>query len=214
MNQHAAIATVEEYCTFDDDRVYLFMAVARQKENPQLTSSTEVTFREVVKDHQDIRRKFDQLYAWAQHYRSKSGDSLTFRLYLSVNARNTVDGFFNFQEQTNGWVRAWLKGDETAPRKFKRVSSYWKSELQKPTASDDSRFLFDVDDATEEEMQRLLDALEKATAVVLVRESPNGYHIVTEPFNYTTLEVDVEYELKTDGMLFVTFLTNHSESEA
>ncbi|MFC6731066.1 hypothetical protein ACFQH3_16450 [Haladaptatus sp. GCM10025707] len=115
MNDQTAVNTVEEYCMFGEERVYLFMAIARQKENPHLTSSTEVTFREVVTDTQDIRRKFDQLQSWAQHYRTESGDPLAFRLYLSVNARNTVDGFFNFQEQTNGWIRAWLKGDETAP---------------------------------------------------------------------------------------------------
>ncbi|MFC6796374.1 MULTISPECIES: hypothetical protein [unclassified Haladaptatus] len=213
MNDQTAVNTVEEYCMFGEERVYLFMAIARQKENPHLTSSTEVTFREVVTDTQDIRRKFDQLQSWAQHYRTESGDPLAFRLYLSVNARNTVDGFFNFQEQTNGWIRAWLKGDETAPRKFKRLSSYWKSELQKPTASDDSRFLFDLDDTSEEDAQRLLASLEKQTSVVTVRESPNGYHIVTEPFNYTTLDIDVEYDLKTDGMLFVGFLSDSSESD-
>lgn len=38
-------------------------------------------------------------------------------------------------------------------------------------------------------------------------ETPNGYHIVTEPFNYNDLETDVEYELKTDGMLFVEYLS-------
>lgn len=37
--------------------------------------------------------------------------------------------------------------------------------------------------------------------------------MVTEAFNYNELATAVEYELKTDGLLFVTYLDEHDEGE-
>lgn len=53
------------------------MAIARKKENPQITSGTEVVFREVIKNEQDLRRKHDKLRSSAEEYRADSGDRLT-----------------------------------------------------------------------------------------------------------------------------------------
>lgn len=107
----------------------------------------------------------------------------------------------------NGWVKDRLNGDDAALQKFKRVDSYWKSELQKPAARDETFFVFDLDEVSEDEFGQLHSTLLDYTAIETWREPPNGYHIVTEPFNYNDLETDVEYELKTDGMLFVEYLS-------
>lgn len=200
------VADLEAYCEFDEDRVYLLMAIARTKENPGLTSGSEVTFREVVEDRADVERTYDRLRRTTTGYETDAGEELTFRLYVSANARNAVDGYFLFRERMDGWVRDRLKGDDAAPRKFKRLDGYWKSDLQTPAARDETRFLFDVDDDDPAERDRLLDALADRTTVVTRRATPNGYHVVTEPFDHTDLDADAEYELKTDGMLFVTML--------
>lgn len=203
-----AVADLEAYCAFDEDRVYLFLAIARSKENPHVDGGSEVTFREVVRDEADVRRKCDRLRTLTRGYRTESGESLTFRLYVTANARNAVDAFFDFRERTDDWVRDRFKGDEVAPRKFKRVDGYWKSELQKPAARDETRFVFDLDDASAADRERIVSALSERTTVATWRETPNGYHVVAEPFNYNDLHVDVDYELKTDALLYVTYLTD------
>jgi hypothetical protein len=182
------------------------MAIARKKENPQITSGTEVVFREVVKDERDLRRKYDKRQSTAQQYRADSGDPLTFRLYITANARNTVDTYFNFRQRMNGWVKDRIQEDEAAPRKFKRLDNYWKSELQRDKARDETRFLFDIDHPAEAERDQLVHDLTEHTDVILTQETPNGWHVLTEPFNYNDLDTDIDYELKTDGMLFVTYL--------
>lgn len=214
MRTDDAVTNLEEYCRFGEDRVYLFMAIARTKENPQLTSGSEVVFREVIKNEQDIRRKYDKLHCTAQEYRADSGEPLTFRLYITANPRNTLDAYFNFRQRMNGWVQDRLNGDDAVMRKFKRLDSYWKSELQKPEARDETLFVFDLDDATEDDLYQLNSALKAYTEVVTWQETPNGYHIVTEPFNYNELETDVEYELKTDGLLFVEYLSVVEERDS
>lgn len=93
MDANHIIDTIEDYCEFGEHRVYLLMAIAHTRENLHLTSNSEVVFREVLKDEQDIARKVQKLACVAENYRDDDGDPLTFRLYLSVNARNTLKAF-------------------------------------------------------------------------------------------------------------------------
>lgn len=199
------IESLEQYCIFDEDRVYVLMAIARKKENPSVTSSSEPVFREVIKDEDDIRRKVEKLESTIKNYRDDSGQQLNFRLYVNANARNTVKAYFNFRERMNGWVKDRMYGQESTARKFKQVDSHWKSELQKPESRDETRFVFDLDDVTEAEETRFVEQVRDFVDDVREVETPNGYHVVTRPFNYNDLETEVEYELKTDGMIFLRY---------
>lgn len=210
---NGSVAFLEDYCTFGEDRVYVVMAVARAKDNPEIVSSSEVAFREVVKDRGDVRRKVERVAAVARSHRSEPAGSLTFRLYVTVNARNALKAYFNFRERTDGWVRDRIYGHEEAVRKFERVDSSWRSELQRPESRDETRFLFDLDEVTDAERDTFLDDLAELTDVDSRRETPNGVHIVTGPFNYNELETDVAYELKTDGMLFLDLVTDGGADE-
>ena len=197
-----AVAALQRYCEFGEDRVYLLVALARRKENPR-PSGGSVALREVVEDGEDLRRASDRLRGAAGAYRTDAGDPLAFRLYVTANARNALDAYFEFRRRTDGWVRDRLAGDAAAPRKFRRLGEYWMSELQKPAVRDDTRLLFDLDDAGEDDLRRFLSRLEPLTSVLTWRPTPNGYHVVTERFDHTGLEAAVDYELKTDGLLFV-----------
>lgn len=213
------IETIEDYCEFDEHRVYLLMAIARTRENPQLTSNSEVVFLEVLKDEDDIDRKLRKLSCVTENYRDDDGDPLTFRLYLSVNARNTLKSYFNFLDKMNGWSKDMVYGDEAVDRKLKRVDQYWKSELQRDKAKDDSRFLIDVD-TREIDTGDLKQRLSTYTDVLQLRETPNGYHVITEPFNYTEMDYLQEHddiEVETDRMLFLEYLSsvdNDQKTEA
>lgn len=49
---------IEDYCEFDEDCAYLFMEIARTTENTSLSGGSDVIFREVITDTEDIRRKY------------------------------------------------------------------------------------------------------------------------------------------------------------
>lgn len=207
------IAFLEDYCTFNEDRVYVLMAIARKKENPEITSSSEPVFREVIKNGEDIRRKVEKLESIVSNYRSDSGNLLTFRLYITANARNTLKTYFNFRQRMNGWIKDRMYEQKDTPRKFKRIDSHWKSELHKPESRDETRFIFDLENVSSEELETFLnDLTEHVDAEYRVR-TPNGFHIVTEPFNYNQFETGIEYELKTDGMVFLKFIDKAGTNE-
>ncbi|EMA47974.1 hypothetical protein [Halococcus saccharolyticus] len=185
------------------------MAIARRKENKHLSSSGEIVFREVVKDGRDIRRKYDKLRALARGYRTDSGEGANFRLYVTVNARDMRSGYWNFRERMNGWSRDMVAGDDAVARKLKRVGGHWMSDLQKSENADDPcLFLFDVDDTRRFALNSITSGLTDHTELRRVQETPNGYHLITEPFNHTEFESGIEHELKTDGMLFVEYLND------
>lgn len=193
------VSDFREYCRFGEDRVYLLLAIARSKENDG-SEADAPAIRKVVRDPDSLERKAAEL----DHAVRRS--DATYRLYLTANARNTLDAFFQFRRDTEDWIEMRLRGDEDVRRKFDRVGSEWKSVLQSDRCRDETRFVFDCDDATAAQAEALADRLADRTTVLLERETPNGYHLVTEPFDYTDIETDVEFELKTDGLVFVSYL--------
>lgn len=191
---------LEDYCKFGEDRVYILMAIARSKEHEEHSSNTEPVIREVVKEKSELEPKIDQLDHAVSRFDSK------FRLYISANARNTMDALFHLRGDMDDWLKMRLEGNEGIKKKFKNIDSEFKSVLQKPSCKDETNFIFDLDEVSETDANQFEEILEEFTDVRMVRETPNGFHIVTEPFNYNELETDIEYELKTDGMIYLTYI--------
>ncbi|MFC3957481.1 hypothetical protein [Halovivax cerinus] len=192
------VETITDWCEFGDYRAYILMAIARATHNDDLTGADEVVHRRVLRDADDVRRQYDDLRALLTRH------DLVFRIYLTVNARNTLDAYFEFRDEMNGWIRDLVAGDDHAAPKLGEIDSRWKSALHSPTVRDDQYFQFDVDDVTEAEIQTFTAALETQTTVASTRATPNGYHVLTEPFNYTEWEPPVAYDdLDTDGQVFV-----------
>ena len=187
-----------DWCEFGEHRVFMLMALARKGEN-DLTNNNEVVFQEIIKDEDDINRKLKKLRTLAEGY----GD-YTFRLYMQVNARNTLSTYFAFRNRMNSWIEDKINGDIHSDRKMKKIDNYWVSELMKSENADDQYFIFDLDDVNREESDLLQqDILDMDVRIHHSVETRSGYHIITDPFNYTELESEIEYELLTDGMVYL-----------
>lgn len=198
-----SIDELKDYSEFGENRVYLLMAIARKKENPDITSNGEIVFREVVKTEEDIERKVDKLQNACKRY---SGAE-KFRLYYSVNARNTLDTYFNYRGRMNSWIEKKVNGQVDVDRKLKRLDSHWKSELQKPHSRDETFFLYDLDTKDETCRRKLVENLEKHTEIKLDVPTPNGHHFVVEPFNHNKMpEFDFEVERLNDRMFFLGYV--------
>lgn len=201
INEENPVEFMKEYCEFGEDRVYILMGLARKRYNPELTHNTEIVLRRIVKDKKDIQRKYDEIMGMIER------KGYNFYLYMSVNARNTYKGFFHLQNRMNEWVRHLLNGDENQKRKFKKVDNYWMSELQKPRCKDETNFLYDVD-KKDIDVGVLIDHLKARTEVKTMRPTRNGYHIITDTFDYTedTLTKRECLEIKKDDMIYLNFI--------
>lgn len=197
---------LREWCQFGEHRAYLLMAIARRKFNEELTHNSEIVYRFVLRNDGHIEQKWRDLRALIDAHDHH------FRVYVTVNARNTLDTYFHFREEMNQWVQDYINGDEHASKKFGKLDSYWKSVLHRPACRDDQYFHFDVDDVSSSEIEHFIIDLGDQTPILSIRDTPNGHHIITKPFNYTGWEPPVEYDdLDTDGQLFVAEIDNRQE---
>jgi len=191
-----AVNRILHWCTFGDYRAYILMAIARRTFNPDLTNSSEIVHRRVLTCEDDVEDMVDNLSALMERHDHQ------FRLYLTVNARHTRDAYFTFRDTMNGWVRDLCNGDTHAIPKFGAIGSRWKSALHSPDVKDDQYFQFDLDDVGDDEIPEFVESV--PTDVVNAVPTPNGYHFITKPFNYTDWEPPVAYDdLDTDGQLFI-----------
>lgn len=197
---------VDRWCTFRENEAYIVMAIARRKFNPDISNSNEIVHRRVITCEDDIDDQIDDLLALTSRH------NLNFRIYLTVNPRDTVSAYHAFVQDLVSWSEAMHNGDDGVLTRMGRINSEWKSTLHSPDHKADSLFQFDVDDVTEKEAWDFHKDVGEETTVVGFVKTPNGYHIMTKPFNYTDWEPTVAYdELDTDGMLHIAEINNNVE---
>jgi hypothetical protein len=81
----------------------------------------------------------------------------------------------------------------------------WLTQLQQSGSKADNRFIIDVDNPAIAE--DVCEELRERATIHTTRETPNGQHVVTEPFDCTSLPFkEDDLDVKTDWLLFVSFL--------
>ena len=190
-----AIEFLKSYCQFDIGP-YVLMAVARKTHNDGLTNGTEPVYREVIHNADDAAGKYEDIRARCERR------PYEWRVYVTANARDPQAAYFNFRDRMNGWSQRLVDGDDGVDGKLANVAGEWVSELHRPQSAATSYFTFDLDNVTENGVEAFTDALPREH--VTVRESPNGYHVVTEPFEYPDWDAPIAYDdLDTDGQVHV-----------
>lgn len=198
---------LEEFCSFTPNRLYMLFAVARPKENSTLDDTQVI--REIVTHEGKLRPKIRQLKALSSVYRATDDGPLTFRLYVTMNARNVIDAFGSFQKTLIDMQHDIAAGDDRTREFAKRLDEEWKTVLHGERSKDDNYFLVDIDSEDDERVEQTVASLRQETQVVTTIETPNGYHVVVEPFEYTKwdgLGWSDESEVNTDDLLFLSML--------
>lgn len=192
---------LEEFCKFGNERSYLLLAIPRTKEHQDLKGSKQIVLRRTLESREEIGQTVDRIVGEASNFNED------YRLYVTVNARDTTKAFFELRKEMDEWLEMRLNGNKDVIPKFGRLDKEFLSVLQRDTCRDDTYFLFDLDGITSREKDRFVEEVKSISdSVVLEQKTPNGFHIVSEPFNYNKLDLGTEYDLKTDGLLFLSFI--------
>lgn len=200
---------LRSFCEFGENRVYVLSAIARPKENEQISHNSIPTLREIVTREEKLKSKYSRLKALSQEYIADEGGNLTFRLYISTNARDVDKSFFLYQKRLVDLNKKKMSGHEPSADHIKRLDKEWISTLQTEGNKVDNYFIIDVDQDSEEAYRKALDLLSPVTEIITANKTPNGYHIITEPFNYPDwegLSSEIDIEVKTDSMMFIQML--------
>jgi len=202
------IAFLSDFCDFGANRAYIISAMARPKENDSISHGSIPMFREIITHEEKIPQKFSRLKAMAEHYTPAEGGELDFRLYITANARDIEKCFYLFQKQLIDMQHNIATGHEETREKIKRLDKEWESTLQTDGNKDDNYFIIDIDKDTDEQYEETQSILQDATTIHTALKTPNGFHIITDPFNYPETDGinEGEIELKTDGLMFLRML--------
>lgn len=201
-----ALAFAQEYCDFSDERVYVFELAARRKENEDIDASKLPNFSRVIDTSDELVSVFNEFCALLDAYELQTGEQPQFRMYLTVNARSSQKAFYNLQDDLLRMNERLMNGHNGTQSRIQRLDTVWRSTVHSSEQKIDGRFLFDIDVDTMETAARFRDALAEETTIIEQIETPNGYHIITEKFNYTTftpLEESDDIELKRDEELYL-----------
>ncbi len=199
------LSFLKQYCKFGPNRLYILLAMARPKENEQITHNNMPIFREIISHEEKIEQKYKKLKTISNNY-IKNNQKLKFRYYISANARDIDKSFYLFQKKLLKMQRDIHNGHTETQHKIKRLDKEWISMLQKSGNKDDNYFIIDIDKLNISILKTIYDELKEETNIIECIRTPNGFHLITEPFNPNQDILDEDYiEIKKDDLFFLSW---------
>jgi hypothetical protein len=205
---------LNEHCEFNSPYdCYVLLAVSRKKDTPEITNSQEIVFREVIKNKEDIIRKYNKIKSQIINYMDENNKKFPFYLYVSLNARDSLKATFILKNNINHWLQETIRGVDNS-KMFKKVHGYFYSALMKPESrtSQQKYFMLDIDTKDVYKIEKIDRIFEiENIDVKLIQETKNGFHIKTKPFDRRVFEdllKDIDFEIKTDANLFLEYVKN------
>ena len=195
------IELLQQHCTFSNPyEVYVLFGISRKKYN-DCTGGQEKLFREIIKHPDDIVKKYTRLKNSILAYRDEKNERRTFYMYVSVNPRDTRKAFLQLQREFVT-INQELMNQVDVTNQLNSIDKRYMSCLMQPESrSGRGKFLIDID-YKDYRKDNIALCLATKTKILLLQETKNGFHILTEPFNREELSCN-DYEIKTDSLLFV-----------
>lgn len=197
---------IHDYCDFSNPNlVWMMKGISRNKDNKSgVTSGVRFFARRVIAKPEDIDICYDDI-------KILTNDPDTYyRLYISLNARNVIEGAFQFQKKLIDIGMGLAKGHEDALNMSKKVGSLWKTELEQTKCRGTKRFLLDIDNDSGVKANQILDYIHSSvkTIVHVFRKTVSGYVIVFNACDTRQLmihckDIGAEADLQRDSMVFV-----------
>ena len=197
------IEFLKRHCEFNSPTdCYIILAVSRKKDTPDITNSTEIVFRDVIKSASDIEKKYLKIRASVTNYRDVNGRSFPFYIYISSNPRDGRKATIELVRRITYWLELEPK-DKAMGEKYKRTYSEFYSALAIPECRGSKKyFMIDVDTKDPSVLEDLIDKL--GSKLLEKRETRHGYHIKTLPFNRLEIpDITGLMTTKTDALMFV-----------
>jgi hypothetical protein len=203
-----------EYKNIDQYNIALADSIARA--HPGFQDGCRVLF--LIQRHSDgghtnnsklrsyISRNADEwIVALAKLLQEKKEyPNLPLRIYQTLNARDIEKGIMHFKHMQ---LDADYFDDETRQWFYLDIRNRIISALMKEPSRATSYFLWDCDTQDHEQVDLLREQLEQHTKVVHTYPTKSGWHIITNPFNYTVIKLpqDGSIEFKKDAMMLLAY---------
>lgn len=131
--------------------------------------------------------------------KSKNPD-IPYRIYSNVNSRNIDKAIFRFKHEI---LDNDLVDNDQKYRFYTDINNRFFGCLMKPQSRKQNYFLFDLDQGEDynddSDFCKIFRMIENHTKILCSKQTPNGFHLITEPFNYTKINIVP----KTDALFLI-----------
>jgi hypothetical protein len=206
MNEaNEAIEFVREYCDFSNpDEVWMLKGVSRNKDNPTGSPWGDMhrfMRRLVMRNADDIEQCYNDIKGMG----NRKGTA--YRVYVSLNSRNTIKGLFQFQKKLLDISHGVARGLDDFKMQTAKLHSVWKTELEQKGCRGTKRFLLDVDSQDKLLLQEVQSHLVSiGTKVHVVRPTVSGWAVVIDACDMRAFYDEFRGEaidVQKDSMVFV-----------
>jgi len=198
---------LEELFTFEDpNEVYIMMAIARKKNNPELRSEEAVT-REVVRKPEEFKYKLRRLKSYVENFEHPKATPEDFNFYITFNPRNALTAYHNFKKELIEVDRQLMV--KTDHIRLKKIDKIWIDTLQKPEARKRRQYFnIDVDTEDVNVLNIVLDQVRHEMEPSYIQKTRHGFHVLIKPAEYRDLRdflslTDHKIELHKDRLFFI-----------
>jgi len=134
-------------------------------------------FFKCIKELEILREKINPLY----------------RIYCTVNERDINKAIMLFKHEI---IDTETYNQEDKNRFYTDIQNRFFGLLQKPVCRKTKYFMYDIDVGeeieTKDDLYKITELIEKHTDILKIRETQNGFHIITAPFNHTVIDLEVK----------------------
>ncbi len=188
-----ADAILREFLDFTHGFHVLFL-IHRNKEGGE-TNNTKYK-KTIVRDSIEFRQTL------REYVNEQVNSETPYRIYSSVNERDFNKAIRQFKyEQLDADYYDQIQKENF----YLDVKNRFLGCLMQPAQRQTSWFLFDIDNVEGKDVYG--ETLQMLDSELIIKSYPtkNGWHIITKPFNYTTLTLPEGVEIKKDGLLLLSW---------
>ena len=194
------ILFLKSFCDFSNPNwVWILTGLDRPKENEK-----SIFFkRYILTNFDDIEKYYNECLCLMNRNPQR-----IYRIYISLNPRDTLKTFINIQKEFVNILNNLLVLKNTE-KDFQNICSLWYKELSQSRNRGDKRFLLDIDTNDLDSVKKINDKFRDLNISVLFkRQTVNGYHYVFDACDTRELisfcaKEELDVQLIRDGMVFV-----------
>lgn len=184
----------DEFRHYTDGFRVLFL-IHRNKEGGE-TNNTKVM--KII-----TRNSKEYMEALKALVRTKEESDIPYRIYASVNKRDISKAIRQFKYEQ---LDADYYDQEQKENFYLDIKNRWIGCMMQPAQRASSLFLFDVDDPEKKDIcGATLQAIGDKAEILKVYPTKNGWHIITKPFNHTTVKLPEGCSIQKDSLLLLAY---------
>lgn len=207
MNTNKTVKMLEKLFTFENqNEVYIMIALARKKNNPELRSEEAVS-REIVRCKEDFKYKLNKLKSFVENFNHPKAKPEDFNFYITFNPRNTMIAYHNFKKELIELDKQLIINQNHI--RLKKIDKVWLDTLQKPEAKKRRQYFnIDVDTVDTNILNKTLEKIRDEMQPIFIQKTRHGYHILIKPAEYKNLREfislhNTEIELHRDRLFYI-----------